>query len=462
MSNPDPSTEGAPIRLSQAQPGATLPLAGRPLFWPLGMFWAVLRPIEFFKRQIYRLGVGSSIISAVVNLLLTPLIVFGAVALRMYLEDRLTSFYGGFYGPLAPRIMIAEAIQFGVLWLLVIALVGLSSLLCATAISGCETFGRAFRRSLALVAGVTSVGPVIGLVIAAAILAGDRAYGLLGPVIRDELSAYVIFAGIWLAFAWPTALTLLALACNGLHGLRIAYAKGEKRCEKCGYSLAVVPEEGQCADCGWLADDSLRPDRRRPLPVESASWFERIPGALSAMWSGFWSPSKFWWQFRVRRGSTAPRNAFLTLVPLGAAAGAFLAMAFITAVILIWGGNLDEHVIPALLLGFLFYALATLWVVLLGSQASLLIGVAVARLRDNMMRIDELARVGYCSLGLPAVVTSIAAPLVPVCFFLGFVVRFTFVFWCVALVAAVVTVLAALGSLISMVRAMQAARHANF
>ena len=476
MSNPDPSTEGAAIQLSLAQPGAALTLSARPLFWPLDMCWAVLRPLEFFKRQIYRLGVGGSIISAVVNLLLTPLIVFGAVALRTYLQEGLTPFDEAFYDPFARGMMIALVIQFGVLWLVVVALAGFSSLLYTTAISGCETFGRAFRRSLALVAGVTSVGPAIGILIAMVVLTAEAISSVLKPLVGGMGVSYVMTFGIWLLFAWPTALTLLALACNGLHGPRAAHAKGEKRCEKCGYSLVVLPEERQCPDCGWSADDSLLPRRRRPLLVESPGWFPRIPGALAAMWSGFWSPSRFWWRFQVRRGSTAPRNAFLTLVPPGAAAGAFLAIICITAAILIDGGNIDQDAIAALLFGFLFSFLATLGVVLLAGQAGLLIGVAVARLRGNMMRIDELARVGYCSLGLPAVVASIAAPLAVACFFSGFAVSFAsmgpgpgsperialIVFWCVAFVAAVVTVAAALGSLISMVRGMQAARHANF
>jgi len=478
MTNPGPSTGGDPIRLSRAQPGVALRLAGRPLFWPLDMCWAVLRPVEFFKRQIYRLRVGGSIISAVVNLLLTPLIVFGAVALRIYLEEGLTPFDEAFYDPTFSRrgMTIALATQFGVLWLLVIAVAGFSSLLYTTAISGCDTFGRAFRRSLALVAGVTSVGPVIGILIAMVVLTAEAISSVLEPLIGGMGISYVMTFGIWLLFAWPTALTLLALACNGLHGPRVAHAKGEKRCEKCGYSLVVLPEERQCPDCGWSADDSLGPDRRRPLLVESPGWFMRIPGALAAMWSGFWSPSKFWWRFQVRRGSTAPRNTFLALIIPGAAVGALLAMVCIEEALRIESDSISYKFSLGLFFGFLYSALATLVVVLLAGQAGLLIGVAVARLRGNMMRIDELARVGYCSLGLPAVVTSIAAPLAVACFVSGMVVRFTFmgpgpgsmeqialiVFWCVAFLAAVVTVAAALGSLISMVRAMQAARHANF
>ncbi|NLX58998.1 MAG: hypothetical protein GXY74_07905 [Phycisphaerae bacterium] len=435
----------------------------------------LFRPWAFFSRTVQRLSIARAIFLGLGNLGLAGVVVVASPYIRLILKH------------LSPHMVQIRpygydleeanytALGLGIAWAVVAACYATGPFLYAPAMSGAERFSQALRRSLAVIAGTTCVLPVLAAAVGGIVVFAEPLVGILEALAGDDLAGPLAATGLSLLSVWPVGLLFVALMANGRKDVPVLRRRAIDGCEKCGYLLTVIPEERQCPDCGWPVDDSLNAERRVPLLVETAS-LQAWPGrALATFWSGFWRPSRLWWRSRVRAGSVAPRTAFLVMLVLGTAVGSAAASVLFVGSAAMDDLNDFKEVVAVLVPLVLWWWASTSLAILAGSHVQMVLAVAVARLRGNSLRLDELARVGYCSLGLPALVLGV---LVPVTLMLWpILIRLSFNLWGpppstfekAMQIAVVVTLLGGFGlmlatmvaSLVSTIRAMQAARHAN-
>ncbi|MBN2582694.1 MAG: hypothetical protein JXL80_06465 [Planctomycetes bacterium] len=459
-----------PIRA--AEPAAR---GERSLGWLAVMAYVLVRPWTFFGSRIHRLTVGGAVFAAVVNLLLALVLIVASPYVRFVLPPSMTSLQNSYH-----QFTLGDAhdvaISVAIAWAVVVACNVAGALLYASAMSGVDSFRQAFRRSLVLVGSLTSLLPVVAIGGGVMIVFIEALQEVARTLVGSSLAGVLLALLMWLMPAWVAAITWLALFRDGRCGPQVLRRAPADRCEKCGYLLAIIPEERQCPDCGWPVDDSLSSTRREPLPVECATRAQWPIRVLTTLCSGFLRPSRLWWRCRVRAGSVAPRNAFLVMTVAGTVIGTVLAFVLIVAAVAAQDFDDLDEALPVLVPICLGWGLAVFWVVLAGNHALLVVAIALARLRDNPLRLDELARVGYCSLGLPAFIQGVSALTL-----LGLFALFTMVgvrsygggpsnAQMIGQTVMVILLLgvggmligALLGSLISTVRAMQAARHANY
>ncbi len=438
------------------------------LYWPLHWLWAIFRPVTFFRAKIHEMPISRTIMAGILNVTITV----GIIAKGILAEE------GQGFGHQEWLYFLLSMAGLLLGWLAFVA--GLA-LLMTPAVMGATAFRDVFVRALRIVVGSTAVYPAAAA-LATVMILNERYVreALIMPVVGDSTRGRLTFVGlITVLWLWPFILLIVGLLVDGFRTPSEPHATGDKRCEECGYSLVVLSPDGRCPDCGHPASSSMDENRRKLPLLESLSGFSCVPAAAGSFARSLVRPLTHWRRWRVRCSGRRARNAYLCMLLTG---GVFVGLTFVAVFPFVlwmtWGRDEAFEMEPVIVVAIIMSSCAVV-LFLLGNQTALLLAIALAKLRGNPSRIDELSRLGYYSLGLPvllecclAVITlilAIATDLITSYRFrmlhgvsqpqMEFLETSLILAACLAgaLVAAV-----GLWSLISMVRGMRAARHANY
>jgi hypothetical protein len=383
-----PDRQPVATRLIQGDP-APLRLS-RPLGWYSANLAAIFRPFSFYRNGIHRVSLWSSIYGVLINVGLTAAISTGSLVAN---DHSLGQW---------PKLYSVPLIWLGITACTLLALL-VASLLLAPAISGVETRVQALRRSFRLMAWTTAVYPLAAVMIMVLAYNQQRIY-LLSEVIGYLGYKFVYSVPFVLCVCWPFALMFVGVFCDRRR-TEFPRRLEQQQCDLCGYLLVVIPEERVCPECGRPAEFSERPELKSMPPAEREATGRPTWREIMATWVAalVW-PASFWHKTRVRCDSRIARQAAVKTMVLATAIGWVVSLALAILILLLpcprdewWGYRLFE-------LGeaFLILLPGTLVGAFLLNQFLLLLAVAVSIRRGNALRIDELARIGYYTLGLAA------------------------------------------------------------
>jgi len=436
------------------------------LYWPLHWLWAIFRPLTFFRTKIHEMPLSRTIIGGALDVT----IAVGIIGWGIAYEE------GGYFDR---EEWIYFLLLMAGLWVASLIFIGGLALLMIPAVMGATGFRKMFVRALRIVVGSTAVYPAAAALATVMILNGryiERNF--IVPVVGDSTRGEPTFVGLITALcAWPFILLIVGLFVDGFRTRSEPHATGDRRCEECGYSLVVLAPDGRCPECGHPASSSMDENRRKLPLLESLSGFWCVPSAADSFARALVRPLSHWRRWRVRCSGRRARNAYLCMLLTG---GAFVGLIFVAVfpfVLWLIGDRDDAFEMEPVIVVAIILSSCAVVLFLLGNQTALLLAIALAKLRGNPSRIDELSRIGYYALGLPvllecclAVITlmlAIACNLITSYRFrrLYGVSRSQFLETSLILAACLAGALVAavgLWSLVSMVRGMRAARHANY
>ncbi|GAF81903.1 unnamed protein product, partial [marine sediment metagenome] len=290
--------------------------------------------------------------------------------------------------------------------------VGLA-LVTTPAVMGATAFRDVFLRALRIVVGSTAVYPAAAAL--ATVMSLNERYVreiLIMPVVGDSIRGEPTFVGlITVLCLWPFILLIVGLLVDGFRTPSEPHATGDRRCEECGYSLIVVSPDGRCPDCGHPASSSMDENRRKLPLLESLSGFWCVPAAAEGFGRSLVQPLTHWCRWRVRCSGRRARNAYLCMLLTG---GAFVGLMFVALFpFVLWmiGDRDDAFEMEPVIAAAIILSSCAVVLFLLGNQTALLLAIALAKLRGNPSRIDELSRIGYYALGLPVLLECCLAVL---------------------------------------------------
>ena len=435
------------------------------LYWPLHWLWAIFRPLTFFRAKIHQMPISRTIMAGILNVTITVGIIgWGILTEVGQYFDREEWLY--------------FLLSMAGLWVASLAFVAGLALLMIPAVMGATAFRDVFVRALRVVVGSTAVYPAAAA-LATVMILNERYVreALIMPVVGDSIHGEPTFVGlITILCAWPFILLIVGLLVDGFGTPSEPHATGDRRCEECGYSLIVLSPDGRCPECGHPASSSMDENRRKLPLLESVSGFSCVPAAADSFARALVRPVTHWRRWRVRCSGRRARNAYLCMLLTGGALVGLTFVAVFPFVLWLTGNRNDAFEMEPVIAAAIILSSCAVVLFLLGNQTALLLAIALAKLRGNLSRIDELSRIGYYALGLPVLLGCCLAVITLMLAFASDSYRFRSFYGVsraqaefletslilAACLAGVLALAAGLWSLVSMVRGMQAARHANY
>jgi len=373
--------------LDETESQCTIPRHGD-VVWPIDAYHVFLHPLQFFRTEIHRMSLRGAMASAAMNTVMLSLLVGILVFAYGSLIERsgIWTILPEVARPPALGPVESSLLHVALTWAAVAAWLAILSVALSAGMSGCRTFGEAWQRAFRVAAATMAfVWP--------ATLATILLH--MGPVWFFFLFFVYVHSGVPVAALifglWALAMMTLGLLLDEPPHRDLDEEWAGPLCPRCGYAL-VVTVEGRCPECGQAIGSIVETMRLKLSAAETApsvrTLWETWPRAAL-------HPREFWSRCAAMADSNCVRNAWLVTVGCSTLTAAVLSAVVVSPDGLGYAGAMFLGMLPV------FAA------VLAGNQLALLAGIAVARIGGNRLPFHALARVGYHSLGLPAVLETL-------------------------------------------------------